>query len=186
MKNKKSLVSLAVVVLMLSFITLACAADKGKAKAQTLPVFPDFVVQTLDGKDVSLYDLYKDKGKVVVLDLFATWCPPCKMEIPWFVELQEQYKDKLVFVGISFDQNGPSVVVPFAKTMKINYDLLMGTSELARAVNLSGIPRTFVLTSDFRIVKDVIGVHMKNEFEEFILKAQANAPVVAKPNKKKK
>lgn len=175
------------ILLLMTFalgVSFACAADKGKKSVDQAPtrVLQDFKVSTLDGKEVSLYELYKDKGKVVVLNLFATWCPPCKAETPYFVQLQEQYKDRLVIVGISFDQQGPEVVKNFAASYNVNYDFLMGTQELAAAVQLSGIPRTFILTSDFKIAKDLVGLHTKRQFEEMFLKAETYNP---KKGKKK-
>ncbi len=161
-----------IVVPCFIFILLLVLASPSLATGQDaltpLKVFPDFMVTTLAGKDVSLYSNYKDKGKIIILDLFATWCPPCRMEIPSFIDLQERYKDKLVIVGLSFDQKGPEIVSKFAGELKMNYDLCMGTSEIAEAVQLSGIPRTFILYPDFSIKKDVIGVHTKKEFEDTI------------------
>jgi cytochrome c biogenesis protein CcmG/thiol:disulfide interchange protein DsbE len=105
---------------------------------------PPFTLLDLNGNKVSLSD-YKDN--VVILDFWATWCPPCIKEIPHFIELYKEYKNKgLVILGISVDHQGISIVKAFNKKFKINYPILMADSRIAIAYgNIRSIPTTFVL-----------------------------------------
>src|SRR5690554_3519895 len=91
---------------------IAQAQDNGEA--------PDFTLQTMDGEALTLSDL---RGKVVVLNFWATWCPPCRYKIPYFIKFQEEFADDVVFVGVSLDQNGWDAVRPFAEELGINYPL---------------------------------------------------------------
>ena len=111
------------------------------------------------------------KGKVQVLNFWATWCPPCRAEIPHFKELAETYKDRnVVFVGISLDQSlGP--VKRFHRTEKMNYPLLMGHGDLVQAFgDFSAIPQTFVVDSEGRIHKQFSGLVQKKDLQEVLEK----------------
>jgi cytochrome c biogenesis protein CcmG/thiol:disulfide interchange protein DsbE len=90
---------------------------------------PDFTLKDATGKNVKLSDF---KGKVVLLNFWATWCGPCKIEIPWFIDFQQQYKDKdLVILGVSMDDDGWKSVKPYVEQKKINYRVMIGTEELS-------------------------------------------------------
>ncbi len=148
------------------------AASKGGKPGADAPtsakaaMFPEFKVKTLEaGTEVSLSQY---RGKVVILDLFATWCPPCRMEIPHFVELQEKYKGSVSVVGLSYDQAPVKEVLAFAREMKINYDLFWGSEEIAKHVGLRGIPHTLVLDKEGRVIKSYVGYRDKNVFEKDI------------------
>src|SRR3989304_7630345 len=89
--------------------------------------------------------LESNKGKVVILDLWATWCPPCRKEIPGFISLYKKYKDKgLEIIGVAFDENGQEVVLPFMKAMGINYPIYLGEEDIARKYDLQAYPTTIV------------------------------------------
>ena len=135
---------------------------------------PAFTLQDLDGKNVSLAGL---RGKVVVLDFWATWCPPCVKEIPHFVELHEQYKDKGVeIVGISLDDAGISVVKAFVQKYQIKYPILMTDGRVDKAFGgISGIPTTFVIDSAGNIRQKYVGYGDKAVFETDIKKLLAEA-----------
>ena len=138
---------------------------------------PSFTLRDLNGKQVSLSDF---KGKVVVLDFWATWCPPCVIEIPHFIELYEQYKDRgFAMVGISLDRQGVSVVKSFARKYQINYPILMTDGRVDRAYGgITGIPTTFVIDSAGNIRQKYVGYRDKAVFEADIkaLLAEAEAP----------
>jgi cytochrome c biogenesis protein CcmG/thiol:disulfide interchange protein DsbE len=130
---------------------------------------PDWKLQGLDGKAVQLSDF---KGKVVVLDFWATWCPPCRAEIPSFIALQNQYRDKgLVVVGVSLD-DGPGVVSSFAKAQGMNYPIVMGNDNVAAQYgDIQAIPTTFVIDRTGKVVAKHEGGTDKDTFEGEIKKA---------------
>lgn len=102
----------------------------------------DFTLMDSNGDDLTLSDL---RGKVVIVDFWATWCPPCRQEIPGFVALQKKYGDELVIVGVTLDDSWDPVH-PFMKQYAINYPVVMGNPSVVRAFgNIDAIPTTFVL-----------------------------------------
>lgn len=158
----------------LLLLLVGCQADADKkSSAPLLPaqdaeaqqLFPNFKVKGFDNREISLAQY---RGKVVILDLFATWCPPCRMEIPHFVELQQAYLGKVAVVGLSYDQGAAKDVLQFAKDMKINYDIYWGSEEIAQFVGLRGIPHTLVLDAQGHVVKSYIGYQDKAVFEKDI------------------
>lgn len=135
-------------------------------KTETKPA-PAFTLQDLNGKNVSLSDF---KGKVVILDFWATWCAPCVQEIPHFIELYNQYKDKgFAMVGISLDQADISVVKSFVQKLKVNYPIMMGDGKVDKAYGeILSIPTTFVIDPAGNIRQKYIGYHDKAVFENDI------------------
>jgi len=105
---------------------------------------PNFALTSTDGKTVKLSDF---RGKVVVLDFWATWCPPCKAEIPDFIKLYSKYKkDGFQMLGISVDQGGLGAVLPFMKEYGINYPIVLADNDVVSAYGgIRGIPTTFVI-----------------------------------------
>jgi cytochrome c biogenesis protein CcmG/thiol:disulfide interchange protein DsbE len=138
---------------------------------------PSFTLQDLKGNQVSLSDF---KGKVVVLDFWATWCPPCVKEIPHFIELYEQYKDRgFAMVGISLDRKGISVVKSFALKYQVNYPILMADGQVQKAYGgIPSIPTTFVIDKAGNIRQKYVAYRDKAVFEADIKKllAEAKAP----------
>jgi thiol-disulfide isomerase/thioredoxin len=128
---------------------------------------PAWELKGVDGKPVKSSDF---AGKVVILDFWATWCGPCRMEIPGFIELQKQYADKgLVVVGVSLDQDGASVVKSFMDKTGINYPVVLGDETIVNAFGgVEGIPTTFIIDRDGRIVGKHVGYAPKAEFESEI------------------
>jgi cytochrome c biogenesis protein CcmG/thiol:disulfide interchange protein DsbE len=116
------------------------------------------------------------RGKVIILDFWATWCPPCRAEIPDFVELQEEYQDDgLEIVGVSLDpmtpaRGGTPAVHSFVKQQKINYTILLAEDDDAIAGYdvTRGIPTTYVIDREGRIVKTYVGMQSKRQFEQDI------------------
>ena len=106
----------------------------------------------------------------VIVDFWATWCGPCKMEIHSFIELQDEYRDDVVVLGVSLDQGGPRVVVPFAQKMNINYPIVYGDGSVVQAYGgVRGIPTTFVIDRDFNIQRKYVGYRDHKVFEQDIL-----------------
>jgi thiol-disulfide isomerase/thioredoxin len=130
---------------------------------------PAFTLQNLEGKIISS-SVYK--GKVVVLDFWATWCGPCRMEIPSFITLQKKYEKKgFTFIGVSVDENGPAIVADFAKKNGMNYPQLMASYEvITRYGSFEAIPTTFVIDRKGVIRKVLQGYHPQSVFESEIQK----------------
>ena len=128
---------------------------------------PDFQVTTLDGRSLQLSSL---KGKVVMVDFWATWCPPCLEELPHFKELYGQYKDKgFEMIGISLDEEGPGPVASFLREHDISYPVAMGGDRLLQNFGgILGLPTTFLLDKNGRIVFRHIGYQEKQVFEKEI------------------
>jgi thiol-disulfide isomerase/thioredoxin len=115
----------------------------------------DFTVQTLDGQTISSSTW---RGKVTLLNFWATWCPPCKAEIPDLIALQNKYRDQLQIIGISEDET-PDVVRRFVAEHRINYPVVMATPDIQRALpGVSGLPTSFMLDRDGRVVVKHVGL----------------------------
>ncbi|MGD2279165.1 MAG: TlpA disulfide reductase family protein, partial [Candidatus Omnitrophota bacterium] len=110
------------------------------------------------------------RGKVVILDFWATWCPPCTAEIPHFVELYKEYRERgLEIVGVALDRGGASTVKPFAERNGMNYTVVIGDQRItADYGGIRGIPTTFVVDRQGRIAQKFVGYREKEVFEEAI------------------
>jgi peroxiredoxin len=130
----------------------------------------NFVLKDASGKD---FNLASQKGKVILLDFWATWCPPCKVEVPWFVEFQQKYGPQgFIVIGVSVDDPAEKLK-PFGDQYKVNYPLLVGSGrddiKGPRGYNAAwGLPKTFVIGRDGRICKTHIGLSVKEHFEQQI------------------
>jgi thiol-disulfide isomerase/thioredoxin len=140
--------------------------DQAACMADAPPANLDFTMKDLEGKDVSLSSF---KGKVILLNFWATWCGPCKAEIPGFVELQNQYgKDGLVVVGYSVDDEAPKARA-FANEYKMNYPVLLGLGreDVQEAYGpIWGIPASFIISRDGRVCQKHLGIAPKAVFEK--------------------
>jgi len=131
---------------------------------------PDFTLNTLDGKTMKLSDL---RGKAVLLNFWATWCEPCKVEMPWFVDLQTKYASQgLQVVGVAMDDASPSEISSFAHKLGVNYPVLIGKEEVgAQYGGIEYLPSTFYISRDGKILDHVFGLVSKSEIETNIQKA---------------
>lgn len=130
---------------------------------------PDFALKTTDGKVIKLSDF---RGKVVIVDFWATWCPPCRAEIPDFIKLYSNYKDKgFQMLGISLDQGGLNDVIPFMKKYGINYPIMLGNDEVVAAYGgIRGIPTTFVIDKKGNVRAAFEGYRPASVFESLVQK----------------
>lgn len=125
---------------------------------------PNVVFKTADGKT---YDLSKLTGKVVIVNFWATWCGPCRKEIPDFIEFYKNYKDKGVeILGVSLDRDGWEKVKPFLKQTPINYPIVLGNGEIAgKFGKFNAIPTTFIIDKSGNIVDEHTGVMTRSQLE---------------------
>lgn len=154
-----------------SFLALALfsvVAAVGRAEAVPPTPAPVWKLKDVEGKVVTSESF---KGKVVVVDFWATWCPPCRAEIPGYIELQKKYgKDGLVIIGISLDQKGPSVVKPFMEKFGINYPIVMGDDEISAAFGgMDAIPTTFIIDRAGIIRDRKVGSEPTEDYEKRLL-----------------
>lgn len=128
---------------------------------------PDFALKDANGKVVHLADY---KGKVVLLDFWATWCGPCGIEIPWFMEFERKYKDRgFEVLGVSMDDDGWKAITPFVAAKKINYRVVLGDDKTGDQYGgLEALPTTFVIDRDGRIAAVHVGLAGKKDFENAI------------------
>ena len=140
------------------------AADNVLKEGQTAP---DFSLKDAQGAAVRL-SAYK--GKVVLLDFWATWCGGCKVEIPWFMEFENQYQSRgLRVIGVSMDDDGWKVVKPFVEAKKMNYTVVIGNEDLAeRYGGVDSMPTTLLIGRDGKIAAIHVGLTDKGIFEKKI------------------
>ena len=136
---------------------------------------PDFELTSLEGKQVKLSDF---RGQAVLLNFWATWCGPCKIEMPWFVELQKQYGPQgLAVLGVAMDDASKEQIAKFAKEMQVNYPILLGKEAVGEMYGgVQFLPTTFFIDRKGRVVERVFGLTDKGEIEENIKKALAGVP----------
>jgi len=140
------------------------SVKRGEFKGQPAP---DFSLQSLEGKPVRLADY---RGKAILLNFWATWCQPCKIEMPWFEELQKQYGPHgLQVVGIAMDDAGKEEIAKFVKQMGVSYPILIGTESVGDAYGgVQYLPSTFFIDRDGKVVNRVFGLVSRSEIEDDI------------------
>jgi cytochrome c biogenesis protein CcmG/thiol:disulfide interchange protein DsbE len=108
------------------------------------------------------------KGKVVLLNFWATWCTPCRLEIPWFVEFERKYKDRgFAVLGVSMDEGGWDEVKPFLAEAKVNYRVLLGDDKIAQDYNgVESLPTSFIIDRDGGIASVHVGLVNKSRYEK--------------------
>ena len=128
---------------------------------------PNFELKDVNGKTVQLADF---KGKVVLLDFWATWCGPCQIEIPWFVDFERKYRDQgFVVIGVAMDDEGWTVVKPFIEQMKVNYRVVVGNDHVADLYGgIDALPTTLIIDRDGRVASVHLGLSGKQDFADEI------------------
>ncbi len=135
---------------------------------------PNFDLATLDGQRVKLSDY---RGKAVLLNFWATWCSPCKVEMPWFVDLQKKYgSDGLVILGVAMDDSDAPKIAQFASEMGVNYPVLLGTDKVSEEYgNVEFLPTSFYIDRGGKIVGKGTGLLGRSEIEANVRKALASS-----------
>ncbi|MFZ0593710.1 MAG: TlpA disulfide reductase family protein [Bryobacteraceae bacterium] len=127
---------------------------------------PDFTLTGANGQPVTL-SAYK--GKVVLLDFWATWCGGCKVEIPWYIEFYKRYRSQgLAVIGVSMDEEGMKVVKPFLRQKGIEYPVVIGNEALAQRYDLTSMPMTLLIDRTGKIAVSHTGVVDKEGFKSHI------------------
>ena len=148
------------------FAAIAIAVAPGKVVRQDASA-PQFELKDVNGRIVRLSDY---RGKVILVNFWATWCPPCRAEMPDLVKLQHQYgTEGLQIIGVSYPPQKKSRVVRFAKSLKVNYPIVLGTRELkARYSSDETLPLTVVIDRDGKVSEIISGILLREEFDEKI------------------
>ncbi len=177
-RNPLALVVVAVVVAGMLYVGFHMARRPGSEApailSRSTPA-PDFTLEALDGKNLRLSDF---RGKAVLLNFWATWCAPCKIEMPWFVDLQKEYGPQgLQIVGVAMDDSSKEDIAKFAKDMGVNYPVLLGKEAVGDAYGgVPALPESFFIGRDGKIVDKIIGLKGKADIEDSIKKALDTTP----------
>jgi len=152
---------------LLAVILAGCGkSDRGQGLTGGAP---DFTLPAVDGSMVSMSDY---RGKVVLVDFWATWCPPCQEMIPVLSKLNKRYSDKgLVILGVSLDRDGLEVLGSFVHENMIPYKVIMGDTRIGNAFGgVSTIPTLYIVDRDGRLVRKLTGYHSFGQLEEQVKK----------------
>jgi peroxiredoxin len=158
---------------LLSVLLAACASSSEQTThAAVKPnrerhTAPDFSLKDVNGATVRLSDY---RGKVVLLNFWATWCGPCKFEIPWFIEFEQANKDRgFAVIGISMDEEGWAVVKPFVAAMNVNYRTLLGDDSIAELFGgIDALPTSFLIDREGKVASMHFGLINKSIYENEI------------------
>jgi len=177
-RNPLALLVVAVVAAAMLYFGFHMARRSGSGSAPRIAkssVAPDFSLEALDGKSTKLSDF---RGKAVLLNFWATWCGPCKIEMPWFVELQKEYGSQgLQIVGVAMDDSSKDDIAKFAQEMGVNYPVLLGKEAVGEAYGgVPALPESFFIGRDGKIVDRIIGLKGRGEIEDSIKKALSTQP----------
>lgn len=140
--------------------TVSAAARNAKDRKPAA----DFTLKDANGASVKLSDY---RGKVVLLNFWATWCGPCQLEIPWFVEFEQQFKSQgFAVLGVSMDEDGWSAVKPYLAEHKVNYRVLLGDDSVTQLYGgVESLPTSFVIDREGKVAfAPHVGLINKNEY----------------------
>ena len=168
MARSKILQSAVFVVLLAGLALIRYDWQPARVEAQSgRKPAAQFTLKDAKGKDVKLSDY---RGKVVLLNFWATWCGPCKVEIPWFIEFEKNYSGRgLAVLGVSMDEDGWKVVTPYAENQKMNYPVLLGNEQVAGLYGgLDALPTTLILDRAGKIAAAHTGLVGRDTYEKEI------------------
>jgi len=160
--------SILLIIPVLLFFFVCAKVDKGMATDSNLSAAPDFTITDLNGNDLSSSDY---EGMVIIVNFWATWCSPCRAEIPGFIEVYEEYKDEgMQIIGISVDEFGVDKVRDFVKKYEITYPVAMYTNQIVRDFELGrAIPETIIIDKNGYIRHKHIGYMDKETLTNYFL-----------------
>jgi peroxiredoxin len=149
--------------------------DTNMGVAKVGGLAPNFTLQTLDGKKVSLADY---RGKAVLVNFWATWCEPCNVEMPWLVDLHKKYAAQgFEILGVAMDDAAPKDIAKFAQDKGVNYPVLIGQDAVGNAYGgVAFLPGNFYVDRNGKIIDKAFGLIGKPEIEENIQKIIASTP----------
>lgn len=176
-RKTPSAVARSLIVVLSICVVLSCSSGDVSKKGN---VAPDFALPALDGQEVRLSDY---RGKIVILDFWTTWCKPCKLELPHFIELYEEFgKEDLEIIGVSLDRTGSRELAAFVRYWKIPYIIVLGNNDVVQSYGgIRGIPTTFVIDREGNIFRKYVGYREKEVFERDILKLMKPVAAAAEP-----
>jgi len=180
-RNPLILFFIAAIVAAMLFAGIRAARNNranGSAKGQLIGnLAPDFELPALDGKNLKLSDL---RGKAVLLNFWATYCGPCKIEMPWFVELQKEYGPQgFQIVGVAMDDASLEDIAKFAKEMGVNYPILLGKESVGQSYGgVNVLPTTFFVDRDGKIIAREFGLQSRSVFVDNIKRAMSQGRAV--------
>ncbi len=155
-------------VLLLALVGILTAADQPRVRAILQPAklrrpAPEFALKDSSDNTVSLKDY---RGKVILLDFWATWCHGCKEEIPWFSEFERQYTAKgFTVVGVSMDDDGWKVVTPFIQKAEVPYRIVLGDDATAKKYKIQNMPDAFLIDREGRVAATYVGLVDRDNVE---------------------
>ena len=178
MKSRYRLAAAAVLALVLALVVAGCSRSRdGEANIRpeaSRKQAPGFALKDASGATVSLADY---KGKVVLVNFWATWCGPCEVEIPWFVDFEQRFKDRdFTVLGISMDDDGWKSVRPYVVSHKINYPVMIGSEVVSQQFgDIESLPTSFLVDRQGRIAAVHVGLIDKRDYLHEIIKLMDDA-----------
>jgi peroxiredoxin len=166
--SNRAFVAAALLGTLLAGCSPSSTVNEALPSAKNRKVAPDFGLTDANGRAVKLSDY---KGRVVLLNFWATWCEPCAVEIPWFIEFEKNYKDRgLATLGVSVDDDGWQAVKPFVVKNAMNYRVMVDDNHVSPLYGgVDSLPTTYLIDRQGRIAFSHLGLAKKRDYEAEIL-----------------